>query len=92
MVRHAKGVLDTSAVLRLGELSEGDLPDEAVITTVTLAELTVGPLVTDDLATRAARQAQLQNAETNDGDPLPFDTAAAQAFGHVASGLRAGGR
>jgi len=92
VVRHAKGILDTSAVLRLGELSEGDLPDEAVITTVTLAELTVGPLVTDDLATRAARQAQLQNAETNYGDPLPFDTAAAQAFGHVASGQRAGGR
>ncbi len=87
-----KGVLDTSAVLRLGELGEGDLPEESVITAVTLAELTVGPLVADDLATRAARQAHLQNAESNFGDPLPFDIAAARAFGQVAADLRASGR
>lgn len=87
-----KGVLDTSTVLRLSELSSNDLPDESVITTITLAELTVGPLVADDAAVRAARQVQLQNAETNYGDPLPFDTAAARAFGQVAADLRASGR
>lgn len=85
-------VLDTSAVLRLSELDENDLPDQPVITTVTLAELTVGPLVADDAATRAARQVQVQTAETNYGDPLPFDTAAARAFGQVAADLRESGR
>lgn len=89
---HPKGVLDTSTTLRLGELEESDLPDESVITAVTLAELSVGPLVTDDAAIRAARQVHLQNAETNYGDPLPFDTAAARAFGQVAADLRASGR
>lgn len=89
---HPRGVLDTAAVLRLRELDEGDLPDEAVITTITLAELSVGPLVADDPATRAARQAHLQNAEANFGDPLPFDAAAARAFGRIAAELRAAGR
>lgn len=91
-MRHSKGVLDTSTTIRLGELGEDDLPDESVMTAVTLAELTVGPLVADDVATRAARQAHLQNAETNYGDPLPFDTAAARAFGQVAADLRASDR
>lgn len=90
-MRHPKGVLDTSTVLRLGELDPDDLPEESVITAITLAELTVGPLVANDIATRAVRQIQVQNAETNYGDPLPFDTAAARAFGQVAADLRASG-
>ena len=36
------GVLGTSAVIRLGEVDPHHLPVESVITTVTLAELTVG--------------------------------------------------
>ncbi|MDQ3092126.1 MAG: hypothetical protein M3R46_10810 [Actinomycetota bacterium] len=40
---------------------------------------------------RAARQAHLQQAEA-DFDPLPFDAAAARAFGQVAASLRRGGR
>jgi predicted nucleic acid-binding protein len=62
-----------------------------VITTITLAELTVGPLVADSDAERAARQAHLQQAES-DFDPLPFDAAAARAFGRVAAALRKSGR
>ena len=67
------------------------LPAEPLITAVTLAELSVGPLVaaTDD--ERAARQAHLQQAES-DFDPLPFDAAAARAFGQVAASLRMAGR
>lgn len=91
-MKHAKGMLDTSTVLRIAELDADDLPVEPVIGTVTLAELSAGPLVAKDAATRAARQVHLQNAETNFGEPLPFDVAAARAFGEVAADLRASGR
>jgi predicted nucleic acid-binding protein len=62
-----------------------------LITTVTLAELSVGPLVTDDERERVARQAHLQQAEA-DFEPLAFDAAAARAFGAVAASLRRSGR
>jgi predicted nucleic acid-binding protein len=85
-------VLDTSTVIRLGRLTEAAvLPDEPLITAVTLAELSVGPLVASDERERAARQAHLQQAEA-DFDPLPFDAAAARAFGQVAASLRRTGR
>lgn len=85
---HARGVLDTSMVILLPQLTDPSaLPDEPVITTVTLAELSVAPLVAQDDAQRAARQAQLQQAEA-DFVPLPFDAAAARAFGRVAASLR----
>jgi predicted nucleic acid-binding protein len=85
-------VLDTSTVIRLGEIGDpGALPIEPLITAVTLAELSVGPLVSANAAERAARQAHLQQAEA-DFDPLPFDAAAARAFGQVAASLRRAGR
>ncbi len=87
-----RGVLDTSTVIMLQCLADADaLPAEPLITAVTLAELSVGPLVTEDRAERAARQAHLQQAEA-DFDPLPFDTDAARAFGRVAASLRRAGR
>lgn len=85
-------MLDTSTVILLGRLADtAALPDEPMITAITLAELSVGPLVAGDEAVRAARQAHLQQAEA-DFDPLPFDTAAARAFGQVAASLRRAGR
>ena len=85
-------MLDTSAVIRLGRFTDAAvLPNEPLITAVTLAELSVGPLVAHDERERAARQAQLQQAEA-DFDPLPFDAAAARAFGQVAASLRRAGR
>ena len=92
MSRHDLALLDTSTVLLLPRLgSAQDLPLHALISAVTLAELAVGPLVTDDPAERAARLAEVQQAEA-DFDPLPFDAAAARAFGMVASDLRHSGR
>ena len=89
---HARGILDTSTVILLPQLDdEAGLPEEPLITTVTLAELSVGPLVAKDDAERAARQAQLQQAEA-DFTPLPFDAAAARAFARVAASLRRSGR
>lgn len=68
-----------------------DLPYEPLICAITLAELSVGPLVTTDKAEQAARQAQLQQAEA-DFDPLPSDASAARTFGQVAASLRRSGR
>lgn len=90
--RHEQGVLDTSTLIHLGRIEDATaLPDEPLISTITLAELSVGPLVAADARERAARQAHLQQAET-DFEPLPFDAAAARAFGRVAASLRRNGR
>jgi len=86
------GILDTSTLILLGRITASEvLPDGAFITAVTLAELSVGPLVATTDENRAARQAHLQAAEA-DFDPLPFDAAAARAFGGVAASLRRNGR
>lgn len=90
--RHRRGVLDTSTLILLPRIADADvLPAEPLITTVTLAELSVGPLLAEDERVQAARQAQLQQAES-DFTPLPFDAAAARAFGRVAASLRRAGR
>lgn len=87
----AQGILDTSALIDLGLLDPAQLPAEPMITAITLAELSVGPHVARSESERAARQAHLQQAEA-DFDPIPFDAAAARAFGRVASALRQAGR
>jgi predicted nucleic acid-binding protein len=90
--RSTRGILDTSTVVLLSQIDDSEvLPAEPVITAITLAELAVGPLVATDDAERARRQAHLQQAEA-DFVPLPFDDAAARAFGGVASSLRRAGR
>jgi tRNA(fMet)-specific endonuclease VapC len=89
---HPRGVLDTSTVILLSRFQDAAiLPQEPLITAVTLAELSVSPLVARDEAERAARQAHLQQAES-DFEPLPFDAAAARVFGRVAASLRRAGR
>ncbi|MBI2709524.1 MAG: type II toxin-antitoxin system VapC family toxin [Actinobacteria bacterium] len=85
------GVLDTNALVLLERLDPGDLPAEPLITAVTLAELSVSPLVARDRTERAARQLRLQHVEAA-FEPLPFDAAAARAFGSVAAALRRSGR
>lgn len=91
MTAYAVGVVDTNAIVLLDRLQASDLPVTPMITTVTLAELSVGPLVTDDDAERAARQVRLQETEAA-FDPLSFDAPSARTFGRVAAGLRRGGR
>lgn len=89
---HPRGVLDTSTVILLSRFEDATaLPKEPLVTAVTLAELSVAPLVARDEQERAARQAHLQQAES-DFDPLPFDAAAARVFGRVAASLRRAGR
>lgn len=90
--RHQRGILDTSTVILLRHLDDPRaLPAEPLITAITLAELSVGPLVARTPEEQAARQALVQQAEA-DFTPLPFDAAAARAFGRVATALREAGR
>lgn len=87
-----RGVLDTSTVILFGDVIDLEsLPEEPLITTVTLAELSAGPLVAASEKERAVRQARLQQVEA-DFTPLPFDDRAARAFGRVAASLRRAGR
>lgn len=88
----AQGILDTSTLILLGRIqTTAALPSEPLITAITLAELSVGPLVAVSDGERAARQAHLQQAEAL-FEPLPFDAAAARSFGQVAASLRRAGR
>ncbi|MFH0751042.1 MAG: type II toxin-antitoxin system VapC family toxin, partial [Chloroflexota bacterium] len=92
MTRAAVGLLDTSTLILLPRLRDPVvLPEQPLVSAVTLAELAVGPLVARDEDERAARLAHVQQAEA-DFDPLPFDAAAARAFGRVAASLRRSGR
>lgn len=86
-----RGLLDTSTVILLSRLTEESLPEQPLISAVTLAELSVGPLVASDFREQAARQAEVQQAESA-FDPLPFDAAAARAFARVSASLRRSGR
>ncbi len=87
-----RGILDTCTLLLLGDgLDESLLPTYLEITTVTLAELSVGPLVAASEEERIVRQGHLQVAEA-EFTPLPFDVAAARAFGAVSASIRRAGR
>jgi tRNA(fMet)-specific endonuclease VapC len=87
-----EGLLDTSTLLLLPRIADPSLlPETPLISAITLAELSVGPLVTDDDDERARRTAQVQQAEA-DFEPITFDARAARAFGGVAASLRRSGR
>ena len=85
-------LLDTSALIKLDRIDDPlRLPQQSRISAVTLAELSVGPLVTRSNAERAIRQARLQFAESS-FDALPFDADVARVFGRVSADLRRSGR
>ena len=87
-----RGLLDTSAVIALDEhIDDPRLPGRVFISAITLAELSVGPLVADSETERADRLGLLQHAEANI-DALAFDASAARAFGRVSADLRLAGR
>ena len=89
---HERGLLDTNTVILLPRMIDASLlPTEPCIAAVTLAELSVGPLIASTDEERAARQAHLQQAES-DFEALPFDARAARAFAGVAASLRRTGR
>jgi tRNA(fMet)-specific endonuclease VapC len=78
-------------VILLDRIDPSSLPSESLISVVTLAELSAGPLLATGIEDRAIRQARLQAVET-DFVSVPFDVDAARAFGRVAAALRRAGR
>ncbi|NNJ47258.1 MAG: type II toxin-antitoxin system VapC family toxin [Acidimicrobiia bacterium] len=88
---HERGLADTSVIISLEDIAPESLPAELAISAVTLAELTAGPHTTDDLPERARRQDRLQRVEST-FDPLPFDEAAARAYGRLYAAVVTGGR
>jgi len=88
---HPVGLLDTNTVILLGHIEPADLPERPLISSITIAELSMGPLIATDEEVRAERLGHLQQAEA-DYESLPFDSAAARAFGQVAASMRRAGR
>jgi predicted nucleic acid-binding protein len=89
--RHARALIDTSVVIDLDRVDRAQLPLELAIASVTLAELAAGPHAVTDANERARRQDRLQRTEAT-FDPLPFDAAAARAFGRIYAAVAVGGR
>ena len=91
MAETTSGLLDTSVVIDLDMIAPGDLPDEASVSAVTMAELSAGPHATDDPAERARRQDRLQQLESW-VEPVPFNGDCARAYGRIYSAVLAAGR
>lgn len=86
-----RGLIDTNIVVHLAALDPVLLPDELVISAITLAELSAGPHHTGDPVERARRTSVLQHTEAT-FDPLPFDAEAARTYGMVSAAVLAVGR
>ena len=91
MAETTSGLLDTSVVIDLDVIAPDDLPDEASVSAVTMAELSAGPHATDDPAERARRQDRLQQLESW-VEPVPFDGDCARAYGRIYAAVVAAGR
>lgn len=90
--RASRWLLDTSVLIDIGApgVASG-LPEATAISVVTLAELTAGPLMTDDATERAVRQQRLLDVASM-YDPIPVDEDVASAFGAVAAAVHRAGR
>ncbi len=86
-----RGLLDTSTFIHSERIPEPGktLPAEVCLSAVSLAELSLGPLLIDDPEERARRQQHVQLAA--DLPVLAFDRPCAQAFSAVAAYLRGAG-
>lgn len=89
--RHGRGLIDTSVVIDLEQIDAAALPEELVVSAMTMAELAAGPHATADPAERARRQDRLQRAEAT-FEPLPVDGETARAYGRVYAAVTSTGR
>lgn len=89
--RPTRGLLDTSVVIDFDQIEDAELPVEFAVSAVTLAELAAGPHATTDRAERARRQDTLQRVEATI-EAIPFDAAAARAYGRIYAAASVAGR
>ena len=89
--RPARGLLDTSVVIDLEQISAYELPHEVAISAITLAGLAAGPHAAGNHEERARRQDRLQRTEAA-FDPLPFCAESARAYGRVFAAVSSAGR
>jgi predicted nucleic acid-binding protein len=81
------GLIDTSVVIDWDDRDvAAALPDSAVVSAITLAELTAGPRLASTSAESARRQARLQQVEAT-FDPIAFDVSAARSYGQVVAAV-----
>ena len=82
-------MIDTSVLI--DPPAESALPELASIAAISLAELVAGVHATRLPNERAARQDRLQRVQST-VEAIPFDVAAAQAYGRVFAAITGGGR
>lgn len=87
-----RGLFDTSIfIAQEQERDLGDLPDEAAISVMTLAELHVGVLLARNPKARARRLRTLGRVERN-FDPIPVDDPIARLFAELVADARRMGK
>jgi predicted nucleic acid-binding protein len=88
----SRGLLDTSVFIAREErdLDTARIPDEVAVSVVTYGELRAGVLAATDLAVRSRRLSTLQTVA--DLEPLPIDTAVADAWATLRLLLAEAGR
>jgi predicted nucleic acid-binding protein len=84
-------LLDTNILIHGERLARESIPAVSTISTISIAELSAGVNRASDPDERARRLETLQRAESV-YDPLPFDLAAARAYGRIAAAVSAMGR
>jgi predicted nucleic acid-binding protein len=65
-VSRSRGLLDTNVVVLRAGVDPNELPEQLAISSITLAELSVGPLVTTE-------PAELDRASHSSGGPTSWD-------------------
>jgi predicted nucleic acid-binding protein len=91
--RPARALLDTSVFIAAESgrpIDEGQLPDEAAVSVITVAELHAGVLAAPDTATRARRLATLESI--SDIQALNVNRSAARAWAQLRVHLAESGR
>jgi predicted nucleic acid-binding protein len=87
-----RGLLDTTVLIaREQGRPPGELPDEAAVSVVTLAELHVGVLLAEEPRVRAQRLRTLSAVERT-FDALPIDQEIARSFAVIVADARRRGR
>lgn len=86
-----RGLIDTSVAIVLATIDRNSLPARIAVSTLTIAELVVGPHGSPHDLTRARREHQLRYVQSN-VEPLNFDLRCAGAYGPIYGAVMRRGR